>query len=223
MCRNAFGVDPVAIASRRDIQRREPKSRCRNGVRPTKRFELNIRLKIMRRVLVSIVLVTVALAVAAAATWRGNVRAVRDAWIATSSYGTFGVVEHVRAVPAYLQGRREAQRDLRRGCLRLKTWGLPAPWRSIYIELADKRLGVTTCVTAGCVIDPISEASWVGYNEVMQREIDRRYGKDALEKLSQQADDVFKQRYERGELPRQVAANQGRIVPPNNALPHWKD
>lgn len=115
--------------------------------------------------------------------------------MATPSY--YGVLEHVRTVPAHLQGRREAQRDLQRGCLRVKTWGLPSPSRPIYIELAQQRFGIATCVTAGCVIDPVHEASWIGYNDVMQREIDRRYGKDALEKLYQEAEIVFKQRHPR--------------------------
>ncbi|HEV8433961.1 MAG TPA: hypothetical protein VGR95_11155 [Thermoanaerobaculia bacterium] len=154
------------------------------------------------------------IAIATGAAWRRDAYGVQGAWTATSTVGMYGSIEHIRAVPAYLQGRREALIDLRKGCLRLNTWGLPAPSSYIYMDLAAKRLGIDTRVTAGCVVDPIREAAWIGYNGVMEREIDRRYGKDALDNLMREANSIYRQRYQRGELPWQIRANHGRVIPP---------
>jgi hypothetical protein len=168
----------------------------------------------MRRWVIPISVAVVTIAIATGAAWRRDVYGVHGAWIATSSVGTFSSLEHLCAVPAYLQGHGEALIDLRKGCLRLKTWGLPSPWRYIYVDLAAKRVGVDTCVTAGCVVDPVREAAWIGYNDVMRMEIDRRYGKGALDKLAREADSIYRQRYQCGELPWQIRANHGRVIPP---------
>jgi hypothetical protein len=56
-------------------------------------------------------------------------------------------------------------------------------------------------------------ASWIGYNAVITEAIERRFGKGALENLDRVAYQVFQERRERGELPGQIAANRGRVIP----------
>jgi uncharacterized protein YceK len=148
--------------------------------------------------------------------------AVREAWRATALYdGSFGF-DRLRAMRSYIAGRRQANVDLKRGCLKLKTWGLPMPSRLISAELYEKRLGVSMCVVGGCVATVSEAAERTGYNEVMLAAIENRYGKGALEKIDQDAMRIFEERRKRGELPWQVMSNHGRVIPPNDYM-RWKD
>src|SRR6185503_5704544 len=101
------------------------------------------------------------------------------AWSATE-YCSSGLVEHVIAVPPYLAGRSEAAYDIRKGNLRLKFWGLISPTRD-YNEVLQRRYGIRGVTVAGCVVNSVEQANWMGYNEVMTAEINRRYGPRALE------------------------------------------
>jgi hypothetical protein len=144
--------------------------------------------------------------------------AVRDAWRATESYeGSFNL-DRVRAMRSYISGRRQANVDLKRGCLRVKTWGLPMPSRLISAELYEKRLGVSLCVVGGCVATASDAAERMGYNEVMLAAIENRYGKGIPEKIDQDAMRIHEERRKRGELPWQVIKNDGRVIPPNDYM-----
>jgi hypothetical protein len=125
----------------------------------------------------------------------------RAAWRATASYNDFLALDRIRAMRSYLGGQRLANADMQRGCLRVKTWGLPVPWREISAELYEKRLGVSMCVVGGCVATRSQSAERTGYNEVMVAAIESRYGKGALEKIDQDAIRIFQERRKRGELP----------------------
>lgn len=171
---------------------------------------------------VGIALLSVVLAGSATAIayWHRNGALIREAWNATSSAET---PVRLPAMREYLRGRHAAVEDIRKGCLRLKIWGLPAPSSSIFRDLLVERYGVNTCRTAGCVVDTTQEAGWIGYNTVMLREIDRRFGKKALETAYRDAAKLFEERRNRGELPWQIVANHGRVIPLDDGLPHWKD
>lgn len=62
----------------------------------------------MRRWLIPISLAAAMIAIAMGVAWRRDVYGVQGAWTATSTVGMYGSIEHIRAVPAYLQGRRAA-------------------------------------------------------------------------------------------------------------------
>lgn len=85
------------------------------------------------------------------------------------------------------EGRAEAERNLAAGKLGLKTYGLPAPWSWKYRDIAREKLGVEFNAVAGCVVDDELVERAAGYNEPMQREIDRRHGPGALQKLAEVA------------------------------------
>ena len=99
------------------------------------------------------------------------------------------------------EGRSEAEKDLAAGQLRLKIYGLPFPWDRKYREMAWERLGVELDFVAGCIVDDELVERVAGYNEPMQREIDRRHGPGAMDKLAEAA----RAEYQRNE--------EGRVVP----------
>ena len=81
-------------------------------------------------------------------------------------------------------GRHEAERDISEGKLILRTYGLMAGGTSPYSRLLFERLGVRTRAVAGCLVDAtIIEKTWA-YNEVMKKEIARRFGAEALEEIA---------------------------------------
>ena len=124
------------------------------------------------------------IACAAAAALAANAVVIRDAWLATADVPGF---ERVKMLPAAMRGRIEAERDIRRGDLCLKTWGLRPPSPSPYEKLLRDRLGVETRVVAGCVVSDQQLASWAGYNQAMLSEISRRHGADAVDRVYQEA------------------------------------
>lgn len=174
----------------------------------------------MRRTL--IVLLGVALVASATAIgyWHRNGALIQEAWAGTSTVET---PARLSAMREYLRGRQAAEEDIRRGCLRLKIWGLPAPSSPISQDLLATRYGVSPCRTAGCIVDSTREAGWIGYNNVMLAEIDRRFGKNVVETVYRDAAKLFETRRNRGELPWQIVANHGRVIPLDDGLPHWKD
>jgi hypothetical protein len=84
-------------------------------------------------------------------------------------------------------GLAEAERDIAAGTLRIKTYGLPAPWFTQYIDLMQSRLGVEVKPVAGCVVDDALTESVTGYNRRMMAEIARKFGPDAMSKVEQDA------------------------------------
>jgi hypothetical protein len=81
----------------------------------------------------------------------------------------------------------EAERDLKAGKLRLKTYGLPAPWSGRFRALAREKLGVEIEAVAGCVVGEDLLERTAGYNGPMRQEINRRFGPGALDKLAEEA------------------------------------
>jgi hypothetical protein len=73
-------------------------------------------------------------------------------------------------------GGAEAERDIAAGVLRLKTYGLPAPWYARYAGLMRQRLGVELRGVAGCDVDDGLRRKVEGYNRRMEVEIARRFG-----------------------------------------------
>jgi hypothetical protein len=89
---------------------------------------------------------------------------------------------------AYEKGRQRAEKDIRKGVLAIRSYGLPVGPGREYADLLASRYGIQSgtrgcCVTSG----EIEEAQ--GYNEIMRAEIATRFGKDALAKT--QADAIL--------------------------------
>jgi hypothetical protein len=96
------------------------------------------------------------------------------------------------------EGRAEAERDLAAGKLGLKSYGLPVRWQRKYHEMAREKLGVEYNVVAGCMVDDELVEQTEGYNEPMLREINRRHGSDALDKVWEAAKSEYEKEYGAG-------------------------
>jgi hypothetical protein len=84
-------------------------------------------------------------------------------------------------------GRKEAEADLSRGTLKLKTFGLPSTWYPNYEKLLKDRLGVELERIAACVVAPSAVDYAAGYNRRVEAEIERRFGAGALERVADRA------------------------------------
>jgi hypothetical protein len=88
---------------------------------------------------------------------------------------------------ASASGQGAARRDIDRGHLELRGYGLPASWVPAYARLLKERLQVEYKQVAGCEVtdDLVNETD--AYNAVMTAEIERRFGRDALTALRDEA------------------------------------
>jgi hypothetical protein len=87
----------------------------------------------------------------------------------------------------YEQGRADAQKDISHGVLAYEFAGLPAPTDDELIRLMKERYNIEMRRVAGdeILIDRISHM--IGYNEIALPEIQRRFGKDILQKVADEA------------------------------------
>jgi hypothetical protein len=88
-------------------------------------------------------------------------------------------------------GAAEARKDIAAGNLRLKGYGLPAHWFGQYSNLMKSRLGVEIKWVAGCVVDDRLTRNVAGYNARMEKEIAKRFGAGAHDKIVAEAQTTF--------------------------------
>jgi hypothetical protein len=84
-------------------------------------------------------------------------------------------------------GRKDAETHIAGDVLMPEAFGYPAPCREEYERILQDRYGVTLNAVAGCVVN-----SWIldharCYNETMEAEIARRYGRALLEQVAKDA------------------------------------
>jgi len=89
---------------------------------------------------------------------------------------------------AKIKGRADARKDLQAGKLAVEVMGPPPPmWMDAYQRLAKERYGIEHRWVAGCMVGSRVMGHADGYNEIMEAEIERRFGKDALKKTADEA------------------------------------
>jgi len=88
------------------------------------------------------------------------------------------------ALPPYEQGKQDALAAIERDELAIETFGYPARCRHAYARVLADTYKVRLREVAGCVVDSTILEHARGYNEVMQAEIERRYGADAFERAA---------------------------------------
>lgn len=105
--------------------------------------------------------------------------------------GLFSLISSCSAFNSWrgeVNGRADAQKDLKAGKLILETMGPPpAPWERTYEKLLKERYGITYSWVAGCIVNDRVMGHADGYNEIMAAEIERRFGKGVLEKTAEEA------------------------------------
>ena len=92
-------------------------------------------------------------------------------------------------------GEAEAERDIAAGTLKIRTYGLPAPWCPKAGKLLQDRLGVRLEAVAGCVVTDELTENVRGYNSRMKREIAARFGPNAVDDIFKQAEEEYKREH----------------------------
>lgn len=116
---------------------------------------------------------------------------------------------------AYQTGRTEAKRDVAANVLAIEESGLPGPGLAHYVRILRERHQIEVRRVAGCVVDEKIEGHQAGYNEVSEREIDRRVGLGRIEEAREEADRVGAEIYAREEQLRKDLTKRVSSIPPN--------
>jgi hypothetical protein len=104
----------------------------------------------------------------------------------------------------YMAGQIQAWRDLAGGKLELEFAGLPADHFREYSQLMQKQYGVKVRGVAGCIVEPDIMAHLRGYNDVMEPEIERRFGKGIWSRVNVDAQKLYEHNQHKrrfGKLP----------------------
>ena len=91
------------------------------------------------------------------------------------------------SISAYEAGRTQAERDIQQGILATESYGLPGPWSAEYESLLAERYHIQHKSIAGCVVSPTESGHAKGYNEVMRREIETRFGENLFQRVAAEA------------------------------------
>ena len=87
-----------------------------------------------------------------------------------------------------IEGRADARKDLQEGKLVREVMGPPpAPWVETYQQFLKERYGIENRWVAGCMVSDRVVGHATSYNEIMEAEIDRRFGKGVLDKTADEA------------------------------------
>ena len=89
-------------------------------------------------------------------------------------------------VQLFEKGRLDAQRDVRQGKLMIKWFSLHEPWHDLFKSLSKKEFGILIDFGPDLVV-PEDNAYWSGYNGIVYQEIKRRFGKDIIDKVYDEA------------------------------------
>jgi hypothetical protein len=87
----------------------------------------------------------------------------------------------------YERGRADAQNDISHGILVYEYAGLPAPSDEEATRIFKERYHIELRRVAGDEIRIEAISHMIGYNEISLPEIERRFGKDILEKVDKEA------------------------------------
>lgn len=96
---------------------------------------------------------------------------------------------------SYQQGKADAQRELAQGVLACETFGLPRVDFSEYRQVLLERYKIELRAIAGCLVDSKILGHSSGFNQIMEAEIERRYGKDVWDRAQAEAQKLFKQKH----------------------------
>src|SRR5688500_8402589 len=88
---------------------------------------------------------------------------------------------------AAAEGREEARADIEAGDLILRTYGIATSGDSPYNRLLSERLGVKVRIVGGCTPSLKTIVETTAYNDVMEAEIRRRFGSNALAEIERDA------------------------------------
>jgi hypothetical protein len=88
---------------------------------------------------------------------------------------------------AYHKGRADALSELNKGVLAVESFGLPPAWVRLYEKILKEKYGIEDRTVAGCMVNDEIIGHAKGFNEVMEREIKKRWTEDVFEQASNEA------------------------------------
>src|SRR5437588_419426 len=86
----------------------------------------------------------------------------------------------LRCLPAFADGRVEAEKDIADGKLGYRGFGKLVAWWEEAAAVLRERYGLTCQVVGHCLTSSEVAAKAIGYNERMQQELNSRFGADVL-------------------------------------------
>ncbi len=101
-------------------------------------------------------------------------------------------VARAEEVPsAFANGQAQARQDVAAGLVRIKTYGLPAPWFGEYTALLKSRCGAEAQGVAGCVVDQATVEFVRGYNGVSREFLKNKFGTNIFGELETAAEKAW--------------------------------
>lgn len=91
-----------------------------------------------------------------------------------------------------VHGRLDATLDVRRGHYQRLVYGLPVPWRPRYAQCLKERYDVEMRPVAGCIVSSSLEAYVRGYDSVMDKAIERKFGHSIYSECVSEAESQWK-------------------------------
>lgn len=91
------------------------------------------------------------------------------------------------------RGAQTARDDLAHGNLQIRAFGLPANWHSDFRKLLEKRYGIQY-KNFGCVVTGAQDAFAKSYNEVVEADLLRKFGRDVIEECAREAEENWNER-----------------------------
>lgn len=110
-------------------------------------------------------------------------------------------------------GRADAERDVRAGTLAIEAYGFGAGAGS-YVRLFRDRFQVEVRAVAGCLVDDTIIGHVSGYNAVTEAEIERRFGRGAMEAAQEEGARLDRELYARRREPQDAFARQVSTLSP---------
>jgi hypothetical protein len=114
---------------------------------------------------------------------------------------------------AYRKGRADAEQDLRAGKLAIEVYGFGAGAGS-YVALFRERFQAEVYAVAGCLVNDTIIGHAAGYNAVNEAEIERRFGKGAVEAAHEQGAKLDRERNARERGPQNGLARRVSSLAP---------
>lgn len=101
-----------------------------------------------------------------------------------------GFGENEKPTAALVLGQADARRDLAAGKLGVETFGLLRRDHADFRSILKERYGIEIHVVAGCVVNSTITGHATGYNQIMNAEIEKRFGKNLFERVWKEIDDA---------------------------------
>ncbi len=92
---------------------------------------------------------------------------------------------------SFIQGKADARKELKEGTLAIETMGLLVRHHGHYAKILKERYNIQVRGVAGCMVNSFIIGHAEGFNQVMNAEIKRRFGKNVFEHALTEAEELL--------------------------------